>query len=185
MWRYDKSYMMSNDDISNVVSRHIPVVSSADLHKFRDIDDVMRGHDDILILYQDKDGVRGGRPWKSGHWTVLKKLDDENIVHFDPYGTFPDDQLKYIPENYKRRTYQMSRNLARLLADSDYKNIHYNDKQFQKLQTGNNTCGRHVAFYIMSNMDPDEYVNYMKDLCKTFNTTPDDIVVQATGPYLS
>ena len=164
MWQFDKSYMMSNDDIANVVGHEIPVVSSADLHMYDSVDEIFGPYNDALILYQDKDGIRGGRPWRSGHWTVLKRLDNDNIVHYDPYGTFPDDQLHYIPENYKRRTYQTKRHLANLLANSDYKNIHYNDKKHQRLQTGNNTCGRHVAFYILSDMEPDEYHDYLKYL---------------------
>ncbi len=127
-------YMLSGLEMRNKIGYNIPICSTADLYTKKDIDELFineKGErfNNALLLYQFKNDGRV----VIGHWTLLKRLDGQNIIHFDSYGDFPDDQLNKIDINYRKHTNQMKRHLSRLLYNSRYKYIHYNPHKYQNM----------------------------------------------------
>jgi hypothetical protein len=188
------SKMLSDTEMRKELGYKIPLWTVPQLEDINDINDLFINEDGdkfncALVLYQSSNEG----PTVIGHWTLLKRLDDNNIVHFDSYGHFPDDQLNSISNEYRRDTNQMKRNLSRLLVDSDYKTIHYNPHKYQnyyRVIGGNryriNTCGRHCVVYAKSKFEPEEYFKRMKKLKNIMdninrnNNTYDDIVSDLT-----
>lgn len=100
-----------------------------------------------------------------GHYCgLLKKGDD--LYFYDSYGDFPTDQLKYINPNYRKETDQVKNYLADLMVNSPYR-LHYNPYKHQEAKRGINTCGRHCALFLKSEMDPEDYNRLYKSIKKT------------------
>lgn len=171
-------YMMSAADIMNVLGEEIPVISSAELYKYKSIDDIFQGSDKVLLLYQT-DNV--GRQ-RIGHWTGLIRNKD-GISFYDPYGTWPDDQYNNIPFKYRKETNQTKKFLSNLMYKSRYP-LHYSPHTHQVDAEGINTCGRHVATFLKIGLEPEKYHEFMSIVCKKKNKNPDQIVVDFTNNFL-
>lgn len=169
--------MLNQQQVWNIAGKQIPIVSSADMHKYNTLEEMMDGHNAILILYQDRHGPH----MRAGHWCGLSEMDPDNIAFYDSYGKEPDIQLNHIPMKYRKRTRQVYNHLARMLHDSNYKNIHYNPYQHQKSKKGINTCGRHVGMFLRLNIDPEDYHKIIKKLTKYLDyKSPDELVTDLT-----
>ena len=172
------SQMLSGDDIRKFLGYEIPIFTTPMLYKLNNIDQIFFNEhgdkfNDALLLYQQSNSNTG----VVGHWTVVKRLDSNNIVHFDSYGMWPDKQLEHIEMSYRKRTNQVIKYLSKLLVKSTYKNIHYNNHRLQNywrmlpsksgagdIKVQVNTCGRHCICYIKSNKEPESYYQMMKTL---------------------
>ena len=102
--------LLSNHDIEDIVGEKIPIVTSVNIMKYNDIDDLFGNYNKCLILYQDSNMNNK----ISGHWTcICRKLN--NIYFFDSYGGFPDSQLKHIPIQYRKQTKQIINKLSSIV----------------------------------------------------------------------
>ena len=155
-------YMLSNKDIGKVVGEHIPITPSSEFHRIRNIDDLLSPSGKGIILYEDS---RNGRSYV-GHWCALCRFAPGKLAFYDPYGGFPDSQLRHIPMCYRRATNQVLHHMKRLLHDSKYKELHYNPYRHQRMADGIHTCGRHVALYLKAACDPEIYHQVMQGLRK-------------------
>ena len=131
------SKSLSDEDILRLVDGKANLLLYPDLKDYTHIDDVLGVHKACVILYETRKNY--------GHWICVLKHNDKHIEVFDSYGTFPDDELKYIPENYRKESGQNHSLLTYLLLTSGCK-IEYNHDKLQKFKKDINTCGRWVAF---------------------------------------
>ena len=99
---------------------------------------------------------------KMGHWCILVKYNN-NLIFFDPYGDFIDDQLHYIDPEYNELVNQDYPVLSKLLYECPYK-VHYNPFRLQKLDENISTCGRHCAVFLKYFKDYPNVDDYAKDL---------------------
>lgn len=141
---------LSNRDITRMLGGKCNIVLYPDLHKYSDIDQLLYPYDACVILYCNKRNY--------GHWCCVFKIDDDDIEFFDPYGMFPDDEIKFIPAHFRNISNQNYTHLTALLLDSPYQ-VHYNNYKLQKYKNDVKTCGRHCVVRILNkHLTIDEYV---------------------------
>jgi hypothetical protein len=167
---------LSNFDIMKLVNNKANLILYPDVHKYKNIDDILGKYGSCFLLYESKPS------W--GHWTVLNKLNPNTIEFFDPYGGddegYPDETLKHIDDKFKKKTNQDKRYLSHLLYDSGY-DIDYNQYKFQKHKNDIKTCGRHCAVRTICKwMSLDDYYNFFKQMTKELGMTNDEFVTFLT-----
>ncbi len=147
---------LSDTDIRKIVDGKCNVVLYPDMHKFKNIDEVLQPYGAAAILYQSRDNY--------GHWVCITLRDPSEglsrkgkqiLEFFNSYGNLdgggmPDQELKNIPPEYAAKSSQNYPYLADLLLDKScqYK-LSYNEYQFQKLDKDMATCGRWTAMRIL------------------------------------
>ena len=126
-----------------------------ELAEKKTLDQVLGPHDMCIILYLTKENY--------GHYCCLFRIG--NIVTFaDSYGGVIDSQLKKIPSHFREESNQVRSHLCRLLYNSGHE-VHYNDKQLQKLNKDISTCGRHCLTRLwLRHLDCDDYIKFFKGL---------------------
>ncbi len=163
---------LSNYDILKLIDGKANIVLYPNLYKYDNIDDILEPYGAFVLLFE-------ARP-KYGHWTCIFKLDDDTLEFFNPYGGYPDDTLKYIPENFSKQTYQNHTYLTQLLLRSPY-NLTYNEYRFQQMGKNIRTCGRHCVTRLLYRwMSLEEYYEFLKGLAKMFDINFDQIVTILT-----
>jgi hypothetical protein len=123
-------------------------------------------HLPLVILYEVKPDF--------GHWVTILETPD-GIEHFDSYGYVPDDELSFIPDNFKVISDQNNKYLLSLLYNSN-EPIHYNQYTFQG---GNDiaTCGRWVILRNMfDDLTIDQFANMIYKTSQQTQLSPDQIV---------
>lgn len=115
-----------------------------------------------LILFETKKNY--------GHWVcIIMDTNKNSIYFFDSYGTFPDDELKYIPNNFKsvsKQDYAYLSQLFEQAMDDGYK-IDYNEYVLQGADEKISTCGRWCGIrLLLRNLSNDEFYKYIKLLSK-------------------
>lgn len=181
--RADRKRELSLQDIEKIVRKPIDVITADNKHNLPLLlkdGDVKR----VVIHYQDSDNefVKGG------HWCGMI-IDNfhRNIYFFDPYGGFPDDQLDSIQMWYRKKTNQQGRDIGKFLAralTSGYK-IFYNEHKLQKMEDGNNTCGRWVASFLKRGQSTDNFYKFILSYNRTWkDPTMDDSIVRLTNNIL-
>jgi hypothetical protein len=109
-----------------------------------------------------------------GHWTCVFERHNGGIECFDSFGFIPDDQLTFVPKDFKKESMQNHTYLLRMLAATG-RPIHYNKDPLQAMSHKINTCGRHVICRIaLRKMHIDDYVEIFK------GSTPDEVVTLTT-----
>ena len=124
---------LSNKDLLELVEGKANIVVYGDIFKYKTIDELLYPYDCCFLLYESKP--------KWGHWCVIFKRTPENIEFFDPYGTFIDDELDLIDENFRKKSNQTYPYLTYLLYQNQYQ-IEYNQYKFQSKGKNIKTCGR-------------------------------------------
>lgn len=158
------SKSLSNYEISMLLNKKVNIVTYPELINYKTLDELLGPNEAVIILYETKK--------RSGHWTLLFKLDDNTVEHFDSYGIVPDDELEFIKESYRNISNQDIPYLSQLLYNSKY-NIEYNEFPLQEKRKNINTCGRHVVVRLLyRDHDIYEYVNML-----TNSTNNPDIFV--------
>ena len=129
----------------------------------------------VIIMYLQSD--------EYGHYCCLNKISDKEVEFFDPYGLFPDKQLKFSDYNVNKKHKQNHTYLSWLLYKSPYK-LSFNHYKFQTKTPPTQTCGWHCALRIKhKNLSLKEYKNMMDDGVKKLknlglkNANYDDFVV--------
>ena len=119
----------------------------------------------IIILYEIKKDF--------GHWVIVLRT-SEGIEHFDSYGFKPDEELSFIPPEYKKASGQDKQHLLKLLYESG-ENIHYNDYVFQGAPP-TATCGRWCIFrFMFSYLNIDQFAEMIKKTIKQSGLNSDEI----------
>lgn len=116
---------------------------------------------DALILVQDPKNPR------SGHWTSLSfHPDTKEAFFFSSYGGKPDvEKNQWIARDGLLRSGQdlnvFNDGLKQLMVEDGWL-IHYNQIPYQKVGDNTATCGIWCAAFINSDMNPDEFYDYVK-----------------------
>lgn len=170
MSKKSKKYPLSNNDIYKLVDGKVRILPYSELANYDDIDKVLGYHEAAVILYETKNNF--------GHWTLIFKNEDgKTIEHFDSYGLFPDDELKFVPENFRKENNEYYPILTYLLMKSPYKKV-YNNHRLQEKDNDVNTCGRHVVSrLIYRDLDIDDYFK----MIKISGLKPDEFVLKLTN----
>lgn len=151
-----KKEPFSGKDIYDICENKTKVIIYSELYNYNNIDDILDPYDNVVILYEMKDGY--------GHWVCLIRHKKMNkIEFFDPYGLCIDDQLSYISKEYRKKSGQEFPILSLLLLNSPYK-IVYNSKQLQKYSNDVSSCGRHVCIrIILKDIPLNEYSKLLRE----------------------
>ena len=149
-----KEYPLSDDDIH----KYLPsakIILYNELQTYDDIRQLLPNPGDYFIfLYQDSPN--------SGHWCCVIRHKNE-IEFFDPYGKYPDSELKWVSADVRGGLGIHDRYLTKLFDVCPF-NIVYNDEDYQQEKEGVNTCGRHVVYRCMNKkLSLEQYHKLMKD----------------------
>lgn len=134
------SKALSDQDILRLINGKAKIVLYPDIKNYKSIDQLLYPYGAVIILYLTRKNY--------GHWTTLFKLNDNTLEMFNSYGTYIDDDLDYIPENFRISSGQSYPLLGWLMYYSPYK-LTYNEHKFQKRGRNINTCGRWVALRLL------------------------------------
>lgn len=135
-----KSYSFSDKDMMKLVDNEANLVTYPQIKKYQTLDQLLGKHRACIILYLQKKSY--------GHWCCIFERDDEQglINFFDPYGYFPDDELKFNKQNKNHELGQKMPYLSILmLKDQNRYKYVYNPYRIQTLTDQNNICGRAVG----------------------------------------
>lgn len=148
-------YPLSNLDIYNFFNNKVNIYSYKELSNYNDLEDLFNNYNKVFILYEFYENY--------GHWCVLCK-NINNIYFFDPYGIFPDKELKFSDYGFRKDNNMLVPHLTYLLLKSN-KNIHFNNHKFQSFSTGISTCGRWCIIFciLFNNFSIDEIYSYFKN----------------------
>lgn len=118
--------------------------------------------------------------FNSGHWVLLMRY-NTTIEFFNSYGTFPSDELDYMPDEQNEMLDQDVKYLNILLTNAIPKFIvFYNKRKLQRLYDGVNTCGKWTILRLMMlknfNMDLQKFLQFVDNLTKEYKLTPDEMV---------
>lgn len=114
-----------------------------------------------------------------GHWVAVLET-PQGIEHFDSYGYRPDDELSFIPKQYRRVVNAGSPQLVRLLL-GDPRQCHFSEFRLQKDPA--QTCGRWcVARISCAEMDAAAFARAMRGVARGLDMTPDTLVATMVPP---
>jgi len=163
----EMKYSLSGDDIKRLTDGKCNIMTYPELNKYNSIRDVLGKYKALVILYLTSSNY--------GHWVCVFERDNNTIEFFDSYGYFPDDELNVIQDKVKRELNQMYPQLTKLLYNSGYKKIEYNEKQLQKFSPDINTCGRWVCIVLALRHMP------LKQFQQIFGVNGDQKVTELTS----
>ena len=164
--KYEK-VALSDKQVLKIVNGRANIILYPDLIYYNDIDEILNPYGSCFLLFEIEPSY--------GHWCCIFKKENK-LEFFNSYGGFPDDSLKYIPDDFKDISNQNYPYLTRLLLKSNY-DIYYNQFKFQKSKSDITTCGRHCAFRLLfKDMKIEKYKEFMDILCKYFKLDPDELV---------
>jgi len=93
-----KDIALSDKDVMKLVEGRAKVVLYSDLHKFKSLDQLLKPYGSVFLLFEWQPG--------SGHWVAINRLDNDSIEFFDPYGVYMDDELKWVPSDFRKKSFQ-------------------------------------------------------------------------------
>jgi hypothetical protein len=167
-----KKKPLSNFNIEKLLNKKCNIILYPDLYKYSSLDQILKPFDACVLLYQTTEDF--------GHWCCVIKINNNLVEFFDPYGTFVDDELKFIDMNFREESHQLYPHLTWLLYNSPYQ-LSYNEHKFQKMSEDIQTCGRWTAFRILcKNMNLKEFFNLINKLCKNLKISKDELVTLIT-----
>jgi len=165
-------YPLRGKDIQRIVDCNL--IEYSQLYNTDNLDELFV-NDCCVILYRSSPKV--------AHWCCLLR-NKFGIEFFDPYGELIDsqiDEVKSVNPKYGNNYYH-GKQLIKLLIESKYKCLHYNEFRLQKEAKNINTCGRHVAVRLLfKNLSLEQYVKHLLTMYP--NQSPDEIVLQITNKY--
>lgn len=168
---------LSDKDIMNIIDGRANLVTYPNLHKYKNIDQLLGEYGACIILFA----------WKSlyyGHWCLIFKVNDHTLEFFNSYGGvfkgYPDETLKVIEKKYARESNQDYPYLSHLMYNSPY-DLTYNEYKFQGERNDIKTCGRHCAIRLICRYLPlDDYYQFLTFLSNKFNINYDQLVTLLT-----
>jgi len=135
-----QSKSFSEDELLKLVDYKANLLSYPELSKYNNIFEAMGKHKALILIYLSKENY--------GHWVCVFEHKNGSIEFFDPYSMKPDDEIKYIPSNFRKISGQNVPHLTALLYNTG-RQIIYNEYKLQKLVNDNNTCGRWVGMRLI------------------------------------
>jgi len=132
-----KQYALSDSEIQKVSGYKLLIYP--ELYKYDSLEHLLHvNNGSVLIMYMQNIGG------SFGHYTVLNKISDNEVEHFDSYGLYPDKEFKFSDYNVNKKFKQNHTYLSYLLYKSPYK-LSYNHHQFQTKIPATQTCGFHCV----------------------------------------
>ena len=176
-----KSHALTDEEVVDLVKGKAKVVPYDQLHRFKNIDELLKPHNAVFILYQQQKNF--------GHWVALFKRKSRKgnveINYFDPYGNKIDEPLLWTSKAKREELNMNYPYLTELLLDAPRGyDINYNEHKFQKQGEGINTCGRHGVLRLQNkDLTLNQYVKMFEEVLgkggiKSQKT--DDLVTSAT-----
>ena len=159
-----KEYPLGDDDIVKILGPTV-VMTYPQLAEVDDIREIFDKDGRAVVLFLTEDET-------TGHWTGLLR-NDNTIEYFDPYGSAPDADRKWLSKEKLRQLDEDRPLLTKLLRGSGMK-VYFNTRPFQEDKTDVNTCGRWVVSRLLhrqlslpqfnamvkkSKMKPDDFVS--------------------------
>lgn len=173
--RKSESLSYSDGDIKRLLDDDVRILKYPELEACSTLDQILGGASCACILYMTRQNF--------GHWTALIKnpgLQENTYEVFDPYGIVPDEELKFISEEFKEKSNQNRQYLSHIIAgdlkEGRVKEVFYNKYKLQSDIKDTNTCGRWCGIrcllksiaidvfcllFIEQKLKPDEYVTLL------------------------
>ena len=171
-------YPLSNDDIHKIL-RNVKIITYPELAQYKTIEELLpQEFSCVVILVLEKPN--------EGHWTGLLRY--SNIFEFfDSYGNPVDyDLTHWLDESKRSQLNESTLYLTNLLKGR--KHI-YNKIKYQSMKASVSDCGAHVSYrlYKFKNdgMTLSEYQKHIKNLCKLYGTTADQIVTEFISNWIN
>lgn len=147
------NYPLSSSDIKKIFNKKIKIILYSDLSKYKTIEDVLKPHNKVMILYYWESPNEEGEGNYFGHWVCFFKNNKNMIEVFNSFGGYIDDTLKQIDKDFREDNNEDFKYLTNLLYDYCIKTndkVVYNAKQLQaKVDTA--TCGRWCCYRMLRN----------------------------------
>src|SRR5277367_4048636 len=89
---------LSDKQLLNLINGRADIVLYPDLHRYRNLDELLGRFQAAIILYCSKP--------RYGHWCCIFKMNPNQVEFFDSYGGIVDSQRKFIPERFKEESNQ-------------------------------------------------------------------------------
>lgn len=118
--------------------------AASNITKYSDLDGI--GHIDALLPTDGYKIILIESTKNSGHWTCLIRIKG-NLIFFDSYGIYPDDELNFV-SRMTNRLLGNKYNVIRGLMKSSGLKTQYSKTKYQKEGGHINTCGRWVCIAI-------------------------------------
>ena len=110
-----------------------------ELYKYDSLEHLLHvNNGSVLIMYIQT--INGS----FGHYTVLNKISDNEVEHFDSYGLYPDKEFKFSDYKVNGKFKQNHTYLSYLMYSSPYK-LSFNHYKFQAKTPPTQTCGFHCV----------------------------------------
>lgn len=165
------AYALSSSDITN--NLNCKLVTYREIMKMKTLSEVMGEYKCAVILYE---AVKN-----HGHWCTIFQVSPDLVEFFDPYGHNVNYSLTYADNKFLKDNNIKNSKLIKMLIDSDYKDIEYNNFPIQSTNKGIATCGRHVLIRCKNrNLTLDQYYNKLKGIKEKTGDTFDEIVTKLT-----
>jgi hypothetical protein len=166
------SYSLSDADIRHILGQNCKIVEYCDLDKFSNMDDLLPGETDyVIILIESQQN--------SGHWTCITKR-DKVISMMDSYGVKLQDELNFVSRAMNRvlgNTKQELENLIKSCADDV--EVIYNKTPLQSQSPTVASCGRWCCAFIQLfklGYSLEEFLEIVQAQCEEHDV-PSDILV--------
>lgn len=141
---------LSGRDILNALNNQARIITYKDIYKYNTLTDLLGKYKTCIILYERRKDF--------GHWTCIFEHNPNCISFFDSLGVFIDEELNFCKPYYNA----IQPYLSKLIRESRYKNIEYNEYVLQKTAPQINTCGRHVICRIWNrHLTLYNYIKYL------------------------
>jgi len=128
-----KQYPLSDSEIQKITGHKLVIYP--ELYNYDTLEHLLHmNNGSVIIMYMQN--IEGSY----GHYVCLNKISDKEVEMLDPYGLFPDKQLKFSDYKVNRVHKQDHTYLSWLLYNSLYK-LSYNHYKFQKKNPPSQTCG--------------------------------------------
>jgi hypothetical protein len=193
---------LSDKELLEWVDHKAKLVKYPDLINYDSIFDALGEHGAMILFYETSPNF--------GHWTccLLKEDNDgKYIEHFDSYGVKPDDELNFIPIQFRKINYEYHPQYTALLLKSGLP-VTYSQYKLQakkvitkvgsssllgqtcpslrdkEITSEVNTCGRWVAWRIFfKDNDISDFADTFESISKELNL-PMDYILSELGPPL-
>ena len=169
-----KQYPLSDSEIQKITGHKLIIYP--ELHKFDTFEHLLHmNNGSVIIMYMQSDNY--------GHYCCINKISDREVEFYDPYGLFPDKQLKFSSKDVNRQNKQDYTYLSWLMYNLPYK-LSFNEHKFQAKAPPVQTCGFHCSHRIKhKNLPLKQYKALMDNGIKQLkqhtlkNANYDDFVV--------
>lgn len=159
-----KQIPLSGEEVLYLTNGKAEIITYQQLKIHENIYTVMGPYRACILLIETRQNY--------GHWVCFFEKENGNIEYFDSYGYFPDDELEFINEKFRKENGEWHSELLRKLYNSGRK-IEYNDYRLQGPKTS--TCGRWCALRINhKDMSIEEFAKLFINKV----LSPDDILVR-------